>query len=309
MILFENVIKKKFLKLFKDFNNDKVIQIKSNKNDYNKSFGYQWNIFKKTQLDSFTKLSLSYNRFKCTNWDIKELENKNLLEVGSGAGRFTELFLKTKCYLFTFDSSDAIFANFENNKININDQSFFIKNSLENDIFLDNCFDYIFCYGVIQHTKNPFDSLSYLIKKLKKNGKLSVDFYRKRYIPYAWSLPKYLWRPITRRIDKKLLLGIIKFYIPKYLKLDTFIKKKFGSKLGNLICGIIPIPCWNYYFLDINDKLKEEWAILDTFDALSATYDYPLKIHQIEKFIKKIENIEYQLFYGSNGIVLNILKK
>jgi 16S rRNA A1518/A1519 N6-dimethyltransferase RsmA/KsgA/DIM1 with predicted DNA glycosylase/AP lyase activity len=38
-----------------------------------------------------------------------------VLEVGSGAGRFTEIILKTGATLFSCDYSDAVEANFENN--------------------------------------------------------------------------------------------------------------------------------------------------------------------------------------------------
>ena len=63
--------------------------------NYAESFGFQWNKFDKTQVDSFCNIDLSYERFWAeTNWDSKSLENLNVLEVGSGAGRFSEVFLK-----------------------------------------------------------------------------------------------------------------------------------------------------------------------------------------------------------------------
>ena len=134
---------------------------------------FQWNIFEKDQLDSNNKTDLSYKRFKYTKWDLNELENNFVLEVGSGAGRFTEILAKSNCKLITLDSSSAIYTNFKNNK---HKNIIFLKCNIEKDIFLDNSFDFVFCYGVIQHTKKPFDTLDFLIKKLKPGGKLSVDF-------------------------------------------------------------------------------------------------------------------------------------
>ena len=49
-----------------------------------------------------------------------ELENKDLLEVGSGNGRFTEILLDYKSNLITFDSSNAIFQNYKHNISKIN---------------------------------------------------------------------------------------------------------------------------------------------------------------------------------------------
>ena len=298
-------IKSEFLHYFK-LDDQNVIKI--DLENYTESFSYQWKKFPEIQIDSKNQDKLSADRFKHTGWTKEELDGKSVLEVGSGAGRFTEILMNSHPILFTIDSSDAIYVNFENNKKHKNiNNTFFIKNSVENDIFKNNAFDYIFCYGVVQHTKNIFKTLDYLIDKLNHNGVLSVDFYRKWFIPVWWHHPKYLWRPITTRMNKETLMKIIEFYIPIYLPIDTFIKKIFG-KFGLVICGLIPIPCWNYYN-KVNDKKKNlELAKLDTFDALSAKYDYPVTKRQIHSYMKKYKNCEYELNYASNGIVMNLKK-
>ncbi len=62
------------------------------------SFGYQWNVHRKTQLDSYTGLPISRNRlFSVTKWPDK-LEGELILEAGSGAGRFTEVLLQTGAF-------------------------------------------------------------------------------------------------------------------------------------------------------------------------------------------------------------------
>ena len=82
-----------------------------------KNFGIQWNLFKKTQFDSFTKQKLTESRLKvCSEWDLEKLKGKLLLEMGSGAGRFTEIFLKYGAIVVSVELSTAIFANYENNQ-------------------------------------------------------------------------------------------------------------------------------------------------------------------------------------------------
>ncbi len=66
----------------------------------------KWNTFKKTQLDSALGLPLTFNRFwNNTKWKPRELYGKNVLEAGSGAGRFTEVLLEAGVKLCSIDLS------------------------------------------------------------------------------------------------------------------------------------------------------------------------------------------------------------
>ena len=56
--------------------------------------------FDRTQIDSHSKSNLSLTRFYAsTGWDPSDLDFNHILEVGSGAGRFTEIVLRTKAVL------------------------------------------------------------------------------------------------------------------------------------------------------------------------------------------------------------------
>ena len=89
----KNLIKSQFQHLISEEN--EVLNI-SKKSHYTNSFGYQWSIFDKAQLDSKTGINWSQDRFRCTNWTDEEIYEKVVLEIGSGAGRFTEILLKKK---------------------------------------------------------------------------------------------------------------------------------------------------------------------------------------------------------------------
>ena len=68
----------------------------ANQSNYSSSFGFQWNKFQRTQLDSFSGSSISFERFYAsTAWKQDVLSRSSVLEVGSGAGRFTEVFLQS----------------------------------------------------------------------------------------------------------------------------------------------------------------------------------------------------------------------
>ena len=48
--------------------------------NYSNSFGKQWSVFCKTQLDSYSKIPISENRFyKATNWKKSELKNPAII--------------------------------------------------------------------------------------------------------------------------------------------------------------------------------------------------------------------------------------
>lgn len=281
-----------------------------NESNYSDNFGLQWNKFRSTQLDSYSGKPLTFNRFwNNTKWKPKELFGKTILEAGSGAGRFAEILLEAGAKVVSFDYSTAIDANYKNN-YNKGDL-FLFQGDIYNIPFPDNYFDYVFCYGVLQHTPNPQKAYKILFDKLKRGGKISIDYYLKTKYPAPWSTPKYLWRPITTKMEPEKLLKIIQTYIPIWLPIDTLTKKILYKipLAGNIIAGLIPIPCWNYFNMGLSKKEHMEWAIMDTFDALGAKYDIPKTLDEIKEMTASPENKETDIFYGSNGIVANILKE
>jgi len=277
----------------------------SSKN-YADNFGLQWNKFKSTQLDSVSGLPLTAKRFwSSTKWVAEELSGKIILEVGSGAGRFTEILLQTGARVVSFDLSSAVDANFDNNSHK--GDLFIFQGDVYDIPFPDGYFDYIFCYGVLQHTPDPIKAYQSIFSKLRAGGKISIDYYRKVKNPIHWSTRKYIWRPITSKMNPENLFKIIRFYIPIYLPIDSVIRKI--PKIGPLLAILIPIPCWNYIGSSLNEKQRLEWAIMDTFDALGATYDIPKTLEEVTEMVDSPENDQIEVFYGSNGIVANVVKK
>lgn len=277
----------------------------SDKN-YSDNFGLQWNKFKKTQFDSYTGLPLSGKRFwENTKWTKEELKGKVILEAGCGAGRFTEILISTGATIISFDLSNAVEANYENN--NDKGDLLIFQGDIYNIPFPDNYFDYVFCYGVLQHTPDPDKSYRQIFNKLKPGGKISIDYYLKFSSSTPWSTPKYFWRPVAKKMAPQKLLRIIKLYIPIWLPVDTLIRKI--PRLGDRILAFMRIPCWNYLDMGLNYSQRKQWAILDTFDALAPAYDYPKTLDEVSKMIQSDQNDKTEVFYGSNGVVANVIKK
>jgi SAM-dependent methyltransferase len=274
---------------------------------YCDSFGMQWSRFKDLQIDSKTGNTNSYDRLtKSTKWDLSQLKGKSILECGCGPGRFSEIFLKAGANLVSVDMSRAVDANLENN--GKRDNFLIMQCDITGMPFFYNQFDYVFCYGVLQHTRDPRQTFMELTRYVKPGGAISVDIYRKRFIPAAWTTPKYIWRPFTTRMDKEKLLKLIQWYIPKYIGFDTLIRRI--PKIGIVLTGLIPIPCWNYVKSGYTREERIQHAIMDTFDALSPVYDKPATTRQLRQWLEQNPYIvDFEISGGHIVLVANAAKK
>jgi len=92
-----------------------------NMENYCDDFGFQWNKFPKSQLDSNSGIDISEQRLRrCLRGNLEKLKGKKVLEVGSGAGRFTEILLKYGAIVHSLDYSNAVEANALNNGVHEN---------------------------------------------------------------------------------------------------------------------------------------------------------------------------------------------
>ncbi|MCS6875036.1 MAG: methyltransferase domain-containing protein [Pyrinomonadaceae bacterium] len=168
--------------------------------NYASSFGYQWQIFRKEQLDSHNGTSISAERFWSeTNWTRDELTGKWILDVGCGVGRFLDVISKSKAEVAGVDISSAIDAA----KANLEDRDnvHFVQASIYDLRFREETFDFCYCIGIIQYTPDPPKALSLVAKTMKKEGKIAVTTYERK--PWTKLYSKYWLRPITKRIKKK----------------------------------------------------------------------------------------------------------
>ncbi len=237
--------------------------------NYASSFGVQWNRFRETQLDSKSGVPISAARFwSSTGWSSADLQNKWVLDVGCGAGRFAEIALGAGARLIAIDYSSAVDACYAN----LGHHSKF--NVLQADIYslplAIGMFDFVYSLGVLQHTPDVRGAFAALPIMLAKNGQMCVDVYER-----TWSTRlrgKYLLRPFTRRMSSRSLFALVERAVPPLLWLSDRMGKVAVS--GRLIRRLLPIA--NYRgVLPLNGEQLVEWGILDTFDMLGPKYDQP----------------------------------
>ena len=266
---------------------------------YSENFGEQWNRFCRTQIDTYNGTTLSKERFYSgTGWSSAELKGVRILEVGCGAGRFTQVMLDADAQVCSVDLSTAVDACVANNGLREN--LCVVQADLCRIPFRHHSFDKLFCYGVLQHTPDPRASFMSLVPFLKPGGDLAVDVYLK-----GWALEpyksKYLYRPLTTRVRRDLLFRFLQWYIPKWLPVDTLIKRLpvVGRLLG------MAVPCWNYHYLPLSREQRVEWGILDTFDALAPTYDYPQTPEAVSEWFRSAGLADVRVRIGGNGVLGN----
>lgn len=261
--------------------------------NYAGSFGFQWNIHRKTQLDSYSGLTISHDRvFEVTGWP-EQMKGEQILEAGSGAGRFTEVLLSTGAEVNSFDYSDAVEANWKSNGHHSN------LNLFQGDIFSipfeDYSFDKVFCLGVIQHTPDPELAFSSLAAKVRPGGELVIDVYASSILSLLrW---KYLLRPITKHIGRERLYHIVEKVVDAILPLATRLRR-VGGRVGARL-----LPIVEYSHLGLPDKLNREWAILDTFDMYSPAHDHPRSLAVVRGWFECAGFERVEVKRGPNGVV------
>lgn len=260
---------------------------------YSQSFGFQWNIFRQTQFDSYTGKPLSADRlFSVSQWP-KNLANEKILEAGSGAGRFTEVLLKTGAMVFSFDLSSAVEANYASNGAANNLNLF--QASIYEIPLPKQYFDKVICLGVLQHTPDPDRAFAALAGFVKPGGALVVDVYARRL--RGWLAWKYVLRPITKRLPQRILFASIKFLVNALLPL-TMLLRRIGGKAGARL-----MPILDYSHLGLPKEVNRQWAILDTFDMYAPAHDHPRSIAEVKRWFE-IENfVDVTVEYGPNGVI------
>ena len=277
--------------------------------NYTTSFGFQWNKFVKTQIDQARKMSRqSADRlFTVTGWDRQDLEGQQILEVGSGAGRFTQVILAhTRANLYSVDYSQAVEANYKNN--GPDDRLHLFQASVYEMPFAPAQFDKVFCFGVIQHTPDVAKTVKSLIEMAKPGGEVIVDFYCVR----GWWTKihaKYLFRPITRRWSNEKLLRRIERNIDWMIRVTTFFNRIGIGKICNRFIPVCDIK--NTMPPDLGPAELREWCILDTFDMFSPRYDQPQKVETVRQWfidnrMKDVWGGEIPLASGKAHVVRGI---
>lgn len=237
--------------------------------NYADSFGFQWNKFRRTQLDSYSGHPISAERFwKATGWTPQQIAGQWVLDAGCGAGRFAEIALRAGARVVALDYSNAIDACYEN--LGQHGNLHPIQGNIFALPFRKGAFPFVYSFGVLQSTPDVPAAFAALPPVVSEGGRLSVDFYEKNWRSVL--LPKYWFRPITKRVPQQQLFGLLERWVPRLFPVSCALLRV--PMIGRMLANFVPIV--NYTgILPLTRQQQLEWSLLDTFDWYGPAYDSP----------------------------------
>ena len=270
---------------------------------YTEAFGFQWKIFDKTQLDSYSGTSVTRTRLiEAIGSSLSsDLTNQHVLEVGCGAGRFTEVLLDLGAVVYSIDHSNAVEVNTTN--FPQSQKHVVVQADVGSLPYAENTFDVVLCLGVIQHTPDPEVTIRNLARHVKPGGWLVIDHYSHSISWYLRTAP--LFRQVLKRLGPRISFRIVstifKGAIPFY-KIST---NRYYRKLLHIF---FPIVYFENEIPELPNSLKLEWGLLDTFDSLTDWNKHRRSTASIKQSLIENGLVEIECFDNGSAVVARARK-
>lgn len=271
--------------------------------NYADAFGEQWQQYRRTQLDSYTRTTYSKDRLRrCFGealWQrLQQPVSLQILEAGCGAGRFTEVLLDTPAASVTStDLSSAV----EPNQLNCpqSPRHRIAQCDINQLPFLPAQFDVVMCLGVVQHTRDPERTIADLYGQVKPGGWLVIDHYRHALSTYT-KFTAWLIRPFLKRLPPQQGIKATKALTRWFFPLHRAVRRH--KPLQMMLSRVSPILTYFHALPALSDEHQYEWAELDTHDALTDWYKRLRSRSSIRKTLAALGAVELWVERGGNGI-------
>ena len=244
--------------------------------EYAGSFGFQWNQFRCEQLDSDNGSELSRQRVLSESELTPDgLKGLRILEAGCGAGRFLEIISEYECDVVGVDISNAVeaAARTVEGRPNVH----VVQASIYELPFKSGAFNLCYSIGVLQHTPDPQQAATALPRIVESGGRIAITVYERK--PWTLLNGKYLIRPLTKRLNPKILLFLVKVIVTLLFPITELLFRI--PLIGRAFAFFIPI-CDYTNIQGLNFTQRYRSVVLDTFDMLSPAYDRPLTLSELK---------------------------
>jgi SAM-dependent methyltransferase len=217
-------------------------------------------------------------------FNLNQIKNKIICEIGIGSGRITNNLIKYKPKnIYCVEPSSSINVV----KKNLKSKKLKFFNIRGEDIKFYNKFDYLFSIGVIHHIPGYKKTLKKIHKSLKKNGKFIMWVYGKEGNELYLFIFNNL-RKITSILPDFILRGL------------SFILTLLTYPYGYL-CNFFNLPLKKYFLGAFN-----EWSFIHRtyviFDQLNPSYSKYFTKSELKRLLNntgfKIEVFRHRLSYS-----------
>lgn len=236
---------------------------------YADSFGILWDAFRHAVLDSALGLTQNHDRFfQQTGWTAAELQGKWVLEIGCGAGRFTEIAFQNGANIVAVDYSTAIDVCRKN--LGDDPRLHYVQGDIYGLPFRPGQFDYVYCFGVLHRLPDPRSAILHLPTHLKPGGKLAVDIappkWFRKFGPTAWL--RFFTRRMSRERALRFSMALTSWLLPVQRALGMV--PVIGLRLERFL-PVAPIDTLGL----CSREVQRERACLAMCDRLTATHHQP----------------------------------
>lgn len=270
--------------------------------NYAAAFGLQWKTFRKTQLDSHTRTTITRDRLERCLGGFEAVRGRRVLEAGCGAGRFTEILLAEGANVFACDLSVAVESNMEN--CGGKPGYFVCQADIRKLPVVDRSFDVVMCLGVIQHTPNPEETIRALTSHLAPGGLLVIDHYR--YGHEDMTVSRQRMRSFLIRQKPATAMAIVRATVAALWPLHRWAwaarNTSYGRRFRQALMRVSPVLDYHDQYGELGSNLLYAWAVLDTHDALTDYYKHKRNMEQIAATLKDLGLIDVETWYGGNGV-------
>ncbi|MBV9581351.1 MAG: class I SAM-dependent methyltransferase [Chloroflexi bacterium] len=219
---------------------------------YTSSFSYEWDRFRKTQLDSWTGRHDTRDRLQASlNFPLDQLRGKLVLDAGCGMGRFAEIVQRYGATYVGMDYSYAVDAAYQN--AGHAPGVHFVQADIFAPPFADGTFDLAMSLGVLHHTPDPGAAFSSVSHVVKEGGQLTITVYDAGNRVYVAN--SRFWRKYTTALPRQVLHALSFAAVPLYY--------------------LWTLPRLGWFFRAVGFISLEpdwRWRVLDTFDWYSPRF-------------------------------------
>ena len=243
-----------------------------------RSFSYQWNVFS----EMYAHWEENFKSYFKPLVQMSDFHGKLVLDAGCGFGRHAYYAGKMGAEVVAVDLSEAVEAAYKNTAALSN------VHVIQADIYnlpVANCFDLVYCVGVLQHVPDPPGAFGNLAKALKAGAGLFVWVYARRRGIYRLV---DLMRKISIHLPMRLL-----YFLTLFLNVASFLFFSLPYKIlsGIPVCRSIAnrLPFTRYADL----PLRAGHA--DWFDRLSVPSTVYFSSNEVEQWYRDSEMDEAEL--------------